>query len=123
MRMTATMPEEDLEIRDRLIATEEPIAVLAAIGAQALIGALGRRRRPQVVRGDRINLLTRRKTSKGVRSEVHDHGSGRESCAERLARRRRKKDVAAIREATDSRRQIHGRTEVGSVALLGRTGV
>ena len=36
---------------------------------------------------------------------------------------RRKKDVAAVREATDSRRQIHGRAEVGSVALLGGTRV
>src|SRR3954465_15760546 len=54
-------------LRDRLIATEEPIAVIRAVGAQPLIGAFSRRRRLEVVRGDRVNLFTRCKTSDRVR--------------------------------------------------------
>src|SRR5204863_1293543 len=94
-------------LRDRLLTTKEPIAVIGAVSAQTLIGALGRRRRPEVLRRDRIYLLTRGKTSKRVRSEVHDRASSGGGCTERLVRFRRKKNVAAVRKPTDSCRQIH----------------
>ena len=110
-------------VRNRLIATAESIVVITAIGPQPLIRTLGRRRCFEVFGGDRVDRLTRGEAFERVCSEVHDVASVRDACAERLVRRRRQKDVAAVRQATNSRRQIYGRAEVGLVALLGETRV